>query len=165
MVVLGSGESIPFDSLRPLVSRCTMTCDACREVIERPVQMAHGVFNERRLKSLREQYKRPDYRKAFDLAVQRAADGVFKMYGCAEGQYCYEDADNGGYFTSGLIDTAAEWVDRATVRGYLPASLSLQITAAAVGTMTAYRKPPQNPRGGPENRTHGNEFPIAIALI
>src|SRR5262249_43864403 len=113
----------------------------------------------------RERYTRESYRAWFDAAIEDAAEGSFTLYGCAVNQYCYEDPLAGGYFTSALIEEAADWTDRARTDGCLVMPTALQLATSIVSARTMHYSPKQEPNGGPQNRTRGNNFPFAVALV
>jgi hypothetical protein len=163
-VTIGTGESIDFSSLRPKAKKCTLVCDACREV-HKVTFFAEAVNRAIKYAREKEKYSRQLYRAWFDSALVGAADGVFTMYGCSPGQYCYEDPLTGGFFTESLIEIAASWASNATKDGCMPMQEVLNAAAVRVGAMSRDKKPPQNPHGGPENRTKGNAFPFAVALV
>jgi hypothetical protein len=163
-IIVGTGESIDFQNLRPAAKKCTLLCDACREVI--PVE--HFTENRKAAKAYareRERYPRQAYRSSFDAAVTAAAEGTFMLYGCSANEYCYEDPLTGGYFTSALIETAADWTDGVTEDGCLLMPQALALATARARRMTLNYNPKQNPGGGPTNRAKGNEFPFAVALV
>ena len=163
-VVIGTGESIDFLSLRPKAKKCTLLCDACREVVR------FKSFTENRkfaLSYARESdaYSRETYRAWFDIDVLAAAEGAFFLYGCSVNQYSYEDPMTGGFFTGALIDNAADWTDSAMRDGCLPMQTALDLAARTVAARTTNYLTKQNPLGGPENRSRGNPFPFAVALV
>jgi len=162
-VIIGSGEELPFSSLWPKSGKCSLVCDACR-VVEQVAYFSEQVANAMIYKRAADKYSRGTYRAWFDAAVLGANPGAFFLYGCSAGQYSYEDPLVGGYFTAALIENAASWSDNAKSNGCLAMEDVLSSAADAVGTRTSNKKPPQNPCGGPENRS-GNSFPFAVALV
>jgi hypothetical protein len=163
-VVVGTGESLDFRSLRPKAKKVTMLCDVCREVIRLKR------FTEHRKAAAAfslgpEMYTRESYRSWYDAAIEDAAEGAFFLYGCSADEYCYEDPLAGGYFTGGLIDNASSWAGSAASDGCLPMQTALAMVTETVASMTAHLRPQQHPRGGPENRSRGNPFPFAVALV
>ena len=162
-IIVGTGEEMNFASLRPSVKKVLMMCDACR-VVEVVRRFAESSLIENRLKLARKKYDRAAFREWFEAAVTNAAEGAFTMYGCGVNQVCYDDPLEGGFFTSSLIDSAAGWTDRVAKNGCLPAQDALTLAAGAVSVRTAGKSPPQQPTGGPENRTLGNPFPFGVCL-
>jgi hypothetical protein len=163
-IIVGNNLTYDFLALTPKSKKSTLVCDACR-VVEQVV-----VFNERVEKSIKfarakVAATRAMYRTRFEAAVTAAAEGVYTMYGCAVGQYCYDAGINGGFFTGSLIDNAAAWCDRVTASQCLAMHEVLSMAAQAVSARTQNLTPPQHPNGGPQNKTLGNPFPFAVALV
>jgi hypothetical protein len=161
-VIIGTGEEIPFTSLRPVSDKCTLVCDACR-IVEETAYFSERVAKAMIYKRSHDKYSRSTYRNWFDVAIDRANSGAFFMYGCSAGQFSYEDPLVGGYFTAALIEGAANWSDSVEASGWLSMQAAIDEAAAKVTLRTANKKPPQNPTGGPENRS-GNSFPFAVAI-
>lgn len=162
-IIVGTGEEMNFASLRPTVKKVLMVCDACR-VVEVVRRFTDATLIENRLKLARKRYDRAAFRSWFEAAVTTAAEGAFTMYGCGVNQVCYDDPLEGGFFTSSLIDSAAEWSDHVGKNGCLAAQDALKMAAGTVSVKTAGKSPPQHPTGGPENRSLGNPFPFAVCL-
>ena len=162
-VIVGSGESIDLASLRPGVKKCTLLCDACREV-EQVMKFSEAVAKAMKYARDREQYTRASYRKWYDDAITAAADGAFFLYGCLPNECSYEDPMEGGYFTEAMIVSAARWCDNVTAHGCLLMPRALEMATPVVAHKAARFTPQQHPTGGPENRSRGNDFPFAVAF-
>jgi len=159
-IVVGSGEDMIWDELKPSSLKNILICDACRVVEKIVVNMSESVKAAQKYeRRAAEQYTRAQYRDAFDRAISNANPGTFFMYGCSPNQYSYEDPLNGGYFTISLIEAAANWWENQNNSSVLYVDSAFDRAKRLV----ASRKPTQVPFGGPENRS-GNAFPFGICL-
>jgi len=157
-VILGSGESVVFSKLKPTSDRCIMLCDSCRKVetlhrFTESIKMSAARF----AKSLKDDARQ--YRRAYDRAIAAAPVGTFTMYGCAIGEYSFEDMNVGGYFTTNMIAVANEWAEGNT--GVLTVDEALELAKPRVTNERPQKD--QHPKGGPENRS-GNPFPWAVNI-
>lgn len=159
-IVLGSGEDMDFNELKPTGPKSIMSCDACREV-ERPVRYQMSTKSAAILERFMERRSRADYRAAYERAIDAALPGVFTMYSCSPDQYAGEDPLNGGLFTDVLLSVGERWYESAG-QGVLPIDQAFETARAAV-SRAASSSSPQDPTGGPSNRS-GNSFPFGVCL-
>lgn len=155
-IVLGTGEEMNFDDLKPVTPRSIMICDACREI-------SRSVRFSTRTKAMHETFaedvSRDAYRTRFDEIVSSVPEGMFRIYSCSPGESAGEDPLNGGYFTDALITLSGEWRQTRSWDSIL--TIDAAFAAAKSFVEVNYRD--QRPVGGPSNRK-GNPFPFGLRL-
>jgi len=162
-IILGDGTEIDFLSLAGNVRKQILICDACREVHKPEVREKHIKLSASLLENRAAGYDRIEYRKAFDRSVSSAPDGNFTIYSCSPNEYAGEDPLNGGFFTDALLSGTADWCTSRRTSGILTIDDAFAIACPLVKNMANRSNSPQNPIGGPSNRS-GNPFPFGVSL-
>ncbi|WP_257309748.1 caspase family protein [Geothrix fuzhouensis] len=159
IVSLRNGEDFDSSELKLPSIRQTIVLDCCRESYdERPVAKSLIEKAARRMPQLHPER----CRKAFDKGIVECPKELLVLYGCSIGERSGDDSQQGGAYSSSLIDSVQSWYEQKDIdTDKYYASLDIpDAHQAAVGLVTKKRGGRQNPmiskpRSGPY-------FPIGI---
>jgi hypothetical protein len=155
---LRRGKEIDSMELRTGPSKQTLVLDCCRKIAQEQVQKRLVEAMDRKALVL----NRGDCRKYYDIQIERCPTGIAVMWGCSVGETAGDDPQNGGYYSSGLLECAIDWAKNSSVNPSTSvARLSIveshDTAVASVRQRTGGRQNPsmEKPRSEPY-------FPFAI---
>ena len=106
---INATETLDSLELRVGANKHSLILDCCRK-LESERASLKSTMEARYLDSTWEQRLNPTRcREFFDSAISRCHSGIIVMNACAINQTAGESADQGGYYTSSLIDSANNW--------------------------------------------------------
>lgn len=140
------GGNISEAELTPSSSRTTVILDSCREQM---YTFAETIESRAMLKSATDTTQ---YRKLFDAALERSAEGVCQLYGCAFKQAAHEEPEIGGDFTQALIQAGKKWTGSGV--------FSLLDASEVAKKLVQQKRPQQTPVCNLGRRI--NHFPFAV---
>lgn len=97
------------------VPRQMLIIDACRSFVDSGIS---GFLGEE-LRSFPSRLLKTNARQLFDGYLSKCENGVVVCYSCSVGETSF-DTNDGGYFTTSLLDTTKEWVERPSKFNILP---------------------------------------------
>ena len=102
---LRRSEEMNSLELRAGAPKQTLILDCCRKLAQEQVLKRLVEAMEKKAAVL----NRADCRKYYDIQIDRCPTGIAVMWGCAVGETAGDDASNGGYYSTGLLEGASEW--------------------------------------------------------
>jgi hypothetical protein len=142
--------------LRNLVSKAPkqlFIVDACRTFVDSGIS---GFLGEE-LKSFPLRLTRKNARIIFDNYLRKCENGIVVCYSCSKGETSI-DSNDGGYFTTTLLDQTQKWIEKPSELSILPINFAFAYTKKYILT---YLTDEQNPQLI-TNRKRQFWFPFAI---
>lgn len=97
------------------VPKQMLIVDACRSFVDSGIS---GFLGEK-LRSFPSRLLKTTARQLFDGYINRCENGIVVCYSCSVGQTSF-DSNDGGYFTTSLLDTTKEWLEKPSTFNILP---------------------------------------------
>lgn len=158
-LVLGDGSTISEVDLNPGNGKTMLIFDACRHVVPVPGALVKKAFDAAAFAERSESY-RLKCRLIFDVNIRAATSGTCTLRACSLNESADEDAQNGGFFTFALSDTAVSWA-RQRLASRTPGLLTVKDSFDLATAWVVRRDPNQHPIAQLGRRTV--HFPFSVA--
>jgi hypothetical protein len=159
MIELQPNVELEADVLKRGAASHTLMLDCCR-VETKPVRLL--LDSLAKAEGFAPRLTRSECRRYFDQAVARAARGLVVLHACSIGEKAGESEQDGGYYSSSLIDVSNRWhrdstTDTSTKFSTLSVVDAHERAVSAVETLSGGRQKPtlEKPRAE-------NYFPLAV---
>lgn len=154
ILAINRSQYLTFNNLiSSKVPKQMFIIDACRSFVDSGIS---GFLGEE-LRSFPSRLLKTNARQLFENYVSRCENGVIVCYSCSVGETSF-DSNDGGYFTTSLLDTTQRWVEKPSKFNILPIHHAFTKTKNFIITHLTDEQTPQLKA----NKQRKFYFPFAI---